>query len=694
MSSTRLITTKGFLQKIGQRNKNRKERPFCFIIGAGASRSAGIATGTELAKGWLEDLYADLNFDNLSLVDWATEKNLGIKDFNIDEIGSFYPQIYRRRFSDSPQDGYACLEDKMQGVEPSFGYSILAYLLSNTPHKIVITTNFDNLVADSLSIHSTTFPIVVSDDSLARYAQVDLRRPLIAKVHGGLGFSMKSAPAELDHLSDAWKNALQQILSRYTPIVIGYEGNDGSLMKCLEDMEPASMEGIYWCFHCPEGDAREQVKKLRAPILKLVEDKKGHLVPIPGFDELMLLIRNQNCLSHSIPNLLEAMAERAREREKSYEEQEKQLSESITKNKNQHDIRPKSGGEQTTGESKGMDDLLQKALENLAQSHKEKPWWKWQNEASAATTKEDKDLIYKKAIKALPTSAPLLGNYAFFLKNERKEFDKVEEFYKRAIEADPKHANNLGNYAVFLNERKEFDKAEEFYKRAIEADPKKASILSNYAIFLNERKEFDKAEEFYKRAIEADPKNASILSNYAVFLNNDRKEFDKAEEFYKRAIEADPKHASSLGNYAVFLNDERKELDKAEEFYKCAIEADPKHATNLGNYAQFIFKRGDNQGAMQLLEKAEQYCNNDTLRTELAFYRLVHDKTEAWKNNLLAMKQLIQKGLRTPEWSFASDITVAKEAKHPHLDLLQAIDDVLTKDAPASGLDKYPDWVG
>ena len=34
----------------------------------------------------------------------------------------------------------------------------------------------------------------------------------------------------------------------------------------------------------------------------------------------------------------------------------------------------------------------------------------------------------------------------------------------------PKDANNLGNYAVFLkNQRKDYDKAEEYYRRAVEA---------------------------------------------------------------------------------------------------------------------------------------------------------------------------------------------------------------------------------
>ena len=82
---------------------------------------------------------------------------------------------------------------------------------------MVVTTNFDNLVADALSIHSNKFPLRIDDDALVKYAAVEPRRPLLAKVHGGLGFSPKSAPDDVSVLSPGWYTALEKILARYTP---------------------------------------------------------------------------------------------------------------------------------------------------------------------------------------------------------------------------------------------------------------------------------------------------------------------------------------------------------------------------------------------------------------------------------------------------------------------------------------------
>ena len=162
-----VITENGFLTEFLNQHSQRADRPFCFILGAGVSRSSGIPTGGEMADIWLREIYEAENFDGLPLETWAAPERLGIPEFAIGQLARFYPQLYRRRYGDYEQAGYAFLESQMEGKEPSYGYSVLAYLLSETPHRVVVTTNFDNLVADALSIHSSRFPLVVGHDALA-----------------------------------------------------------------------------------------------------------------------------------------------------------------------------------------------------------------------------------------------------------------------------------------------------------------------------------------------------------------------------------------------------------------------------------------------------------------------------------------------------------------------------------------------
>ena len=304
------------------------------------------------------------------------------------------------------------------------------------------------------------------------------------------------------------------------------------------------------------------------------------------------------------------------------------------------------------------------------------------------------DEYYRRAIEADTKNAINLGNYALFLQNVRKENDRADEYYRRAIEADTKNAINLDNYALFLQYfRKENDRADEYYRRAIEADTKNANALGNYARFLqNVRKDNDRADEYYRRAIEADTKNANALGNYARFLQNVRKDNDRADEYYRRAIEADTKNANALGNYALFLQNVLKDNDRADEYYRRSFEADAKDANNLGNYAKLLLSLGRTAEGIDYLVRAEAEKDKPAgLEIELLFYRAAHDRA-MWPSILSKIKPLLKRGDRSPHWPLDTNITRAEADGHPNPALLRTLASVISTDKDISMLDSYPEW--
>ena len=148
-----------FIHYFGE--NTREEKKFCFILGAGASKSSGIKTGEELVEEWVKKIKeADLD----DFTKWAGDNGI-----NENDCAAHYPEIFEKRFEFDIRDGYAELERAMDNKEPSCGYSALAQLLALGKHNIVFTTNFDSLTEDALFIYTQKKPLVVGHWALAGY---------------------------------------------------------------------------------------------------------------------------------------------------------------------------------------------------------------------------------------------------------------------------------------------------------------------------------------------------------------------------------------------------------------------------------------------------------------------------------------------------------------------------------------------
>jgi tetratricopeptide (TPR) repeat protein len=632
-------------------DKTMPNRAFAFVLGAGASRSSGIKGAGQMVDDWLRlrhrEVVGDTDGDYKA---WATAQRLGITHYDPADPAASYSELYRRMYARDPDRGYAYLEEQMRTAEPSYGYSVLARIMETTRHKVVVTTNFDNLVADSLSIFSKTYPLVCGHESLAGFISARARRPLVVKVHRDLLLAPKSAPEDLGALPEAFSNALAEIFRHYTPIVIGYGGNDGSLMKFLKDLPAESVPGgVYWCYW-------EGGEPPSSDIRRFVAAQKGDLVPIPGFDEAMMLFGN--ALEFDVPDKF--VLDRAENRAKRIVEQAQML-QARTRSKKSHASAGNASGEsgaatsiphsaweqngKVSEEGLGEIDTLSKAVEKTMQrTSGALRWWQWYERANTATDIAERERIYQLAIAALPDSPQMLNCYALFLMQDRKDHDKAEVYFRKSLAGDPTDAATLCNYATFLSAiRKDHDKAESYYTQALAANPANAAILGMYARFLSEiRKQYDKAEAYYTQALAADPANAVALANYATFLSDARNDHEKAETYYAQAIAENPVAAVALANYARFLSDIRKDYDKAETYYTQALAADSVDAVTLADYARFltdIRKNYDKAEAFYTQALAADPANTYILCSYaqfLTYMRKDYDKAETCYTQALA----------------------------------------------------------
>ncbi len=559
------INTRGFLSIFERRHALPLDRPFCWVLGSGASVQSGVATGGALAMQWLRELHEIEDTKNQPLETWATEANLGIEGFDFRRAANFYPWIYRRRYRKYRDEGYAFLERAMEKAEPSYGYSVLAQLMAGTQHKAAVTTNFDNLIADALSIYTRALPLVCGHESLTGFIRPNPQRPIIAKIHRDLLLNPKSEPQEIEKLPGEWADALTTIFEHSTPIVIGYGGNDGSLMNFLETLPPIK-GGIFWCHR--GADAPDE------RIQKIVERHDGYLVSIHGFDELMLQLWQKLTLADPRPELEATHKKRVAEWQRQFEALSKRINEPAKETVGDEALKP-------------VREAAAAAAERLT---KEKDWWAWQLKANAEPDPERREAIFREGMNDFPNSANLAGNFANFMKTVRKDHDEAEQLYRKALALDSRHGHNTGNFAFFMETvRKDNDEAERLYRKALELDPHHANHTGNFALFMQKvRKDNDEAERLYRKALELDPQHVDHTGNFALFMTEVRKNQDEAERLYRKALELDPRHANNTGNFAEFMERVRKDRDEAERLYRKSLELDPTDKHWQKQFARFL----------------------------------------------------------------------------------------------------------
>lgn len=294
-------------------------RRFCFVLGAGASKSSGIKTGVELIDEWRKKLLKQYSADPRLIESIA--HLVGIEDEDLSRIlgpsyeiqSTDYFTFYDLMYPGDPLIAYTDLQKLMEGKEPSIGYYALAVILELTENKLAITTNFDSLIEDAVSLYSGKHALVVGHGSLASFigSVQSEGRPTVAKVHGDLLLSPKNDRYTLNkRLEDNWRSALTVALARYTPIVIGYAGGDHTLMNLLGELK--NLDVVYWC---TMKKSDEQEEKHIAEFMK--KERHRYLVPIEGFDDVMLNILDSLLAHEPIDSLYERIHFNHTERMKS-----------------------------------------------------------------------------------------------------------------------------------------------------------------------------------------------------------------------------------------------------------------------------------------------------------------------------------------------------------------------------------------
>jgi protein O-mannosyl-transferase len=455
------ISTEIFINHLRDTIRN-PDNKICFILGAGASVESGIDSGAKLAREWYSELS---QFHSPEQIDkWKKEISFDEKN-----IPGFYSQLFNFRYEGHPEDGIDYITSIIEKGVPGFGYTIMSQLLQRTHHNVIITTNFDTLIEESLYIYADKRALVCNHENVAHLARPSSQRPLIVKIHRGLYMDPLNQQADIAVIKPQWKKALTDIFHNYIPIVIGYGGNDGSLMNYLKEIDPC--QRMYWCVFGDTNPCDD--------IAGVVKRHNGCFVTTGGFNRLMFRFIDL----FGLKKMHEVMEQTARERAEKLRLEFEEAGTEI--------------GQTGTLEEK-------QELGRVAEDFDTSDWFQWQLKAGSTEDPKEKEIIYLQAIKALPENHRLhfiLGNWL----GEWGRYDEAITFYRKAIELKSDFYRAWYNMGIFYDNKGEFDEAIAAFRKVVEIKPDYHKAWHNMGISYQGKGDIANARRCNKKAYELNP---------------------------------------------------------------------------------------------------------------------------------------------------------------------------------------------
>ncbi len=251
------VSIDDFVRRFGNRSSS-----LMWLLGAGASASAGIPTAWNMIWDFKQRLYVTQQKAHpKSVADLSNPSIRARLQQHIRESGEFpkegandeYAALFEAVFP-SESDRRTYIDEKIRGGKPSYGHMALATLMKADRARIIWTTNFDPLVADACAavFESTADLTDIGLDAPALGSEVlsDERWPVQIKLHGDFRSSkLKNTSTELRGQDATMRKMLVDACRRYGLIIVGYSGRDDSIMDTLEEVlqcDSPFPAGLFW----------------------------------------------------------------------------------------------------------------------------------------------------------------------------------------------------------------------------------------------------------------------------------------------------------------------------------------------------------------------------------------------------------------------------------------------------------------
>ena len=530
---------------------------FSVFLGSGASVTSGVRSGQALVNSWMDECIKMENKDNLTKEEYFSPSHAP----EWFDPANPYSSLFEHRY-DLQRQRRIFVEHEVAGKTPSLGYAYLVNMIENGFFNTVFTTNFDDLLNEAFYQYSNNRPIVCAHDSSISGVSVTSDRPKVIKLHGDYLFdNIKTTLRETESLETNMRLKFQEFAKDYGLIVVGYSGQDRSIMDILTfllQQEDYFKNGIYWCIR--KGEENNVGSELK----KLLWRERVFYVIIDGFDELMSELNyflndgklpvDDQFLSHQHQvSIISKLTENPYIKN----------SDSLYLKDDCKKLNNRLSYNQTTDAIKLLKEkrMQESSNNNVKKSSKVKP-------NLTPLSKEQQILIED------------ISNEAFLYMNKNKARQKMVGY---KIEDIPDSMFKLELLELYVDLNDDLTDADivRCFEELIRLNPKQQKY---YEIASNRLTDFTQSKGYLKRAVQAFPNDYYIINSYTAFILD---EYD--ERMNKSDLDAELPNIMEMLNKSLSLNksiSNQARLQKADcinYLYKSNKNKRDEEACNLEN---------------------------------------------------------------------------------------------------------------
>jgi hypothetical protein len=226
------------------------------LLGAGASISSGIPSGGDLVWHFKREILSSSGkINGKKFQDLKVEDNKKIIQSYFEEKGeSHIVNPYSHYFNECYPDPLVrkeFLTSLVRDKKPSVGFMCLSSMVEQQKINTVWTTNFDDLIEKAINGLNYKSCQIVSPDNAGSVRHFKSDIPTVVKLHGDFRYDpLQNTDDELQKLEESLHNYFLDASTKRGLLVVGYSGNDESVLQTLEkalEKPNGYPKGLIWC---------------------------------------------------------------------------------------------------------------------------------------------------------------------------------------------------------------------------------------------------------------------------------------------------------------------------------------------------------------------------------------------------------------------------------------------------------------